>query len=201
VTGSQSEEDKLEDLEPGIINYLHEEEQVTFSSPPKADGYSEYSTKILQGIAAAYGITYEMLTMDYGNVNFTSGRMAKIDVSPRFRKWQYNMIVPMVCVPVWNWFMSAVILSGQSTTFIPCEANNWTAPRVQQLDPVKETNARVLQIQAGLSTLSECIREDGRDPEEFFEEYKNDMDKLKELGINISSISFAPVETKVNENA
>ena len=201
VTGSQSDEDKLEDLEPGIINYLHEEEQVTFSSPPKADGYSEYSTKILQGIAAAYGITYEMLTMDYGNVNFTSGRMAKIDISPRFRKWQYNMIVPMVCVPVWNWFMSAVIMSGQSTTFISCEANNWTAPRVQQLDPVKETNARVLQIQAGLSTLSECIREDGRDPEEFFEEYKNDMDKIKELGINLSSISFAPVETKVNENA
>lgn len=182
--------DELEHLEPGIIEYLGAEEKIEFNNPPKADGYGEYSTKILQGIAAAYGITYEMLTMDYSNVNFTSGRMAKIDITPRFRKWQYNMIVPQVCVPVWGWFMEACLISGKTSTFIECNSTDWTAPRVQQLDPVKETNATVLQLQAGLTTLSEVIRERGRDTDEFFEEYKSDMDKLKEMGINISSINL-----------
>lgn len=186
--GNEQDQDDIERLEPGIVEYLKDNEKIEFSNPPKADGYSEYSKKILQGIAAGYGITYEMLTMDYSNVNFTSGRMAKIDVTPRFRKWQYNMIVPQVCVPIWRWFMDAVIMSGQYSIFIPCNATDWTAPRVQQLDPVKETTARIAQIQAGLTTWSECIREDGRDPGEFFEEYKNDKDIMDSLGLSFSSI-------------
>lgn len=186
----------LEAIEPGIIEYLNEGETINFSNPPKADGYAEYSQKILQGIAAAYEITYEMLTMDYGNVNFTSGRMAKIDVSGRFRRLQYNLIVPQVCVPIWRWFMDSLIMTGLSGVFVDCDASDWTAPRVQQLDPVKETNARVLQLQAGLTTWREVVREDGRDPDEFLQEIVEERKVLKENGINFSSIIIAPEENQ-----
>lgn len=201
VTGKETVgKDKIESIEPGIIQYLNEGEEITFSNPPKADGYSEYSVKILQGIAVSYGITYEMLTGDYSNVNFTSGRMAKIDVTPRFRMLQYNMIIPQVCVPVWNWFMDAVVMAGLSNTRVECNATDWTAPKVQQLDPVKETNARVLSLQAGLTTLSECVREDGRDPEEFFQELRSERQKLAEMGINLSSILLAPDNSENTDN-
>lgn len=190
--------EEVETLEPGIIEYLNEGETITFSNPPKADGYDEYSKKILQGVAAAYGITYEMLTMDYSNVNFTSGRMAKIDISNRFRKLQYNMFVPQVCVPVWEWFTDAAIMAGLTRLRIECNAMDWTAPRVQQLDPVKETNARVLQLQAGLTTWSEVVREDGRDPEEFLQEYSDDVEKLKQAGVNFSSIILQPEQIITN---
>lgn len=192
--------DPLERLEPGIIEHLKAGETVTFGNPPPAEGYSEYTKKILQGIAAAYGITYEMLTMDYSNVNFSSGRMAKIDISGNFRNLQYNLLVPQLCVPVWDWFMQAAIMSGQTTTKITCSCTDWTAPRVQQLDPNKETNARVLQIQAGLTTISECLREDGRDPEEFFEEYKQDIERLNALGITLSSIVLPPIIEETQQN-
>lgn len=195
--------DPLERLEPGIIEHLKAGETVTFGNPPPAEGYSEYSKKILQGIAAAYGITYEMLTMDYSNVNFSSGRMAKIDISKNFRKLQYNMLVPQLCVPIWDWFMSAAIMAGVTSTRVQCSCSDWTAPRVQQLDPTKETAARVLQIQAGLTTISECLREDGRDPEEFFEEYAQDVERLNNLGISVSSIVLpteVPEEPTQNNN-
>lgn len=191
--------EKIEALEPGIIQYLRENEEITFANPPTADGYSEYSKKILQGIAASYGITYEMLTMDYSNVNFSSGRMAKIDVSGNFKKWQYNMIVPQFCAPLWIWFMDACIMSGLLLRRVECSATDWTAPRVQQLDPVKETNARISAISAGLTTWSETIREDGRDPEEFLEEYKNDMANLKAAGVNFSSVMMSPDQNN-NQN-
>lgn len=205
VSGDETtplDDDPLQRLEPGIIEYLKAGETVTFGNPPPAEGYSEYSKKILQGIAAAYGITYEMLTMDYSNVNFSSGRMAKIDISGVFRNLQYNMLVPQMCVPVWDWFMQAAIMAGLTTTKIVCSCTDWTAPRVQQLDPTKETSARVLQIQAGLTTISECLREDGRDPEEFFEEYKQDMQRLKDLGITVSSIVLPQIiEDSQNNNS
>lgn len=201
VSGEEDSQntDPLERLEPGIIEHLKAGETVTFGNPPAAEGYSEYSKKILQGIAAAYGITYEMLTMDYSNVNFSSGRMAKIDISRSFRNLQYNMIVPQLCVPVWDWFMSAAMMAGLTSSKILCSASDWTAPRVQQLDPTKETAARVLQIQAGLTTLSEILREDGRDPDDVFEEYAADKAKLEALGINISSIILPQEQPEQNQ--
>ena len=198
VAGSEMPVDpnnRIEKLEPGLIDYLGTGETIEFANPPTVGDYDQYSTRILQGIAAAYGITYEMLTMDYSRVNFTSGRMAKIDVTNNFRSWQYNMIVPQLCNPIWEWFIDACLMAGALGERIMAD---WTAPRVQQLDPVKETNARVLSIKAGLNTLSEIIREDGREPEEFFEEYKQDIERLNALGITLSSIVLAPDSTENN---
>ncbi len=174
-------------LEPGVIEYLQPDEEITFASPPMPAGgdYDTYSLRTLQGIAAAYGITYEMLTMDYSRVNFTSGRMAKIDVSQNFKSWQYHMMVPMLCAPVWEWFVEACIAVGLLDRYIPAD---WTAPRVQQLDPVKETAAMTEKIRAGLATLSETIRELGREPEEFFAEYAQDIERLKKHGISVNTL-------------
>jgi lambda family phage portal protein len=186
VTGSDGKDiEEVERLEPGVVEYLDSGETVEFSNPPAVSEYDSYSLNILRGIAAAYGITYEMLTMDYSRVNFTSGRMAKIDVTANFKNWQYNMLVPQLCAPVWQWFVDACITAGILSQ--PIRAD-WTAPRVQQLDPVKETDAQVTKIKAGLATISETIRETGREPEELFEEYKQDADMLKKLGLTVDSI-------------
>lgn len=176
----------IERLQPGIIQHLSGAESVEFANPPSVTDYDAYAGRILQGIAASYGITYEMLTMDYSKVNFTSGRMAKIDVTNNFKSWQYNMIVPQICGPVWNWFISACMIAGKLTAYIPAD---WTAPRIQQLDPVRETDAQVKRIQSGLATVSETLRENGREPEEFFKEYKQDIDRLAKLGITIDSVN------------
>ncbi len=188
----ETDDDPRENLEPGIIDRLANGESVEFANPPSVADYDPYSARILQGVASAYGITYEMLTMDYSRVNFTSGRMAKIDVTQNFRSWQYNMIVPQLCAPVWDWFMQASIVAGVLDKYTPAE---WTAPRVQQLDPVKETEAQIKRIQGGLATVSETLRETGREPEEFFEEYAQDIERLKAKGIQINSIMLTPVNS------
>ena len=187
VLGSEdTDTEPYEALEPGIIEHLSDVEKVEFANPPAVGDYDPYSSRILQGIAAAYGITYEMLTMDYSRVNFTSGRMAKIDVTANFRSWQYNMIVPQLCAPVWNWFLKACLIAGKITK--PIRAD-WTAPRVQQLDPTKETDAQVKRIKSGLATISEVIREMGREPDEFFKEYQQDVQRLREMGITVDSLN------------
>lgn len=185
-------EDLYERLEPGIVRHMEPNETITFGNPPAAEGYDAYSKRILQGIAAGYTITYESLTTDYSNVNFTSGRMAKIDVAGNIKNLQYNMLVPQMCVSVWDWFIDAAIMVGLTSARVTCSATDWTAPRVQLLDPTKETNAMVLQIQSGIKTLSEILRESGEDPDEHFEEIRTEREKLKELGINVSSIQLAP---------
>ena len=175
----------LENIESGTIEYINYGEEIIFPENPSVSDYDNYSTRILQGIAAAYGITYEMLTMDYSRVNFTSGRMAKIDVTANFRSWQYNMMVPQFCTPVWKWFIEACMIAGKIVDTVKAD---WTATRIQQIDPAKETNANITRIKGGLATLSETIRETGREPEEFFEEYKQDVERVKGLGLTLESI-------------
>jgi capsid protein len=179
-----------------MIDYLNNGETVEFANPPSNSDYDSYSTRILQGIASAYGITYEMLTMDYSRVNFTSGRMAKIDVTANFKSWQYNMIVPQLCAPAWQWFMDACLIAGKIME--PIKAD-WTAPRVQQLDPVKETNAQIMKMKAGLATWSETIREIGREPEEFFEELQQDIARFKKAGLNYGEMIVSVNKNTENE--
>ncbi len=196
VLGSEdSSSDPIEDLEPGIIEHLGSAESVEFANPPSVTDYDPYATRILQGVAAAYGITYEMLTMDYSRVNFTSGRMAKIDVTNNFKSWQYNMVIPQICNPVWDWFIKACLISGKIRRIIKA---SWTPPRIQQIDPGRETDAQIKAIQGGLTTHSEVLREMGWEPEEFYEEYKQDVERCKELGITISSIMPSNYEQEEN---
>ena len=201
IVGSEmpsEKEDELERLEPGIIERLGTGETVEFGNPPVVGDFDNYTLRILQSIAASYGITYEMLTMDYSRVNFTSGRMAKIDVSANFKSWQYNMMVPQFCAPVWDWFMDACLISGALPQRIETD---WTAPRVQQLDPVKETNALIMQRSAGMTTLSEIIRENGRDPDELFREIKEENDLLAELGIVLKPFIVNEVSNSNHQNS
>lgn len=190
VLGSEDKNtDPIENLEPGIIEHLSPEESMEFANPPSVSDYDAYAGRILQGIAAAYGITYEMLTMDYSKVNFTSGRMAKIDVTNNFKSWQYNLMVPQFCAPVWQWFINAGLVSGKLTSPILAD---WTAPRIQQLDPVKEITAQSTAVKNGFATISEIIRETGREPGEFFAEYAQDIERLKKMGITLASIIPTP---------
>ena len=189
----------IEKLQPGIVEHLGSAESVEFANPPSVSDYDAYAGRILQGVAASYGITYEMLTMDYSKVNFTSGRMAKIDVTANFKSWQYNMVVPQICTPVWDWFVKACIITGKISAYIPAD---WTAPRIQQIDPVRETDAQVKRIKSGLATPSETIREMGREPEEFFKEYKQDIDRLAAMGIAIDCVNppMAPAKQSSDTN-
>ena len=53
------------------------------------------------------------------------------------------------------------------------------------------------RIQAGLATISETLREMGREPEEFFREYRQDLDRLRTEGIKVNSV-ILPEESGTN---
>jgi lambda family phage portal protein len=192
----EEEQKPLEFVVPGTVEYLNMGETVQFPDSPNISDYDNYSTRILQGIASAYGITYEMLTMDYSRVNFTSGRMAKIDVTSNFRSWQYNMIVPQLCAPVWKWFIEACMITGK---MIEPVKTDWTAPRIQQLDPVKETNAQIMRIKAGLATPGEIIREMGREPDELIEELKQNKESYEKAGLFVDSFTYSSGNNSTKE--
>jgi lambda family phage portal protein len=178
---STNEADLLERLEPGVIEHLPPGKTISFASPPTTQNYDGFSRKVLQGVAAGFGITYEVLTGDLSNVNFTSYRVGFNEMTRQVEEWQYNMLIPMLCEEVFKWFLLGETLSnGLKTDDIYCD---WTPPRRQMIDPKKETDAMIAQIRSGLTSWQQVVRENGFEPDQILEELKEDMDKFKLNGL------------------
>jgi lambda family phage portal protein len=175
--------DKLGRVEPGIIEYLSPGQQVSFATPPAAEGYSEYSAKILQSVAAGFETTYEILTGDLSNVNFSSGRMGWLEFHRSVEDWQENMMIPQFCNKVWSWFMLGMELKGLVGSYVPA---TWTAPRREMIDPVKETDGMNKAVSNGFQSWSETVRQQGYSPDEVLAEISDERKKFAELGIKLA---------------
>lgn len=148
-------------LEPGILEHLGPGEEITFATPPNVTGYQEYVTAILHKIAAGLEIPYSVLTGDYSLVNFSSGRMGWLEFQRVIEQWRWNIFIPMFMEPIKSWFEEIAKLTGARLSDLDYE---WTAPRREMIDPMKEISATLLQVKAGLITMQEAIKELGYDP-------------------------------------
>jgi lambda family phage portal protein len=182
--GAKKAAEKAERIEPGMIEYLRPGETISFGTPPGVPEYSTFAKNVLLGISAAWDITYEALTGDLSGSNFSSNRMGWLEMARNVSDWQYQLMIPSFCDPVFDWFMEAATIGMLTKPGAVCV---WTAPRREMFDPKKELEAIIIQIQAGLSSWSEAAREMGWDPEELLELIKSDQELMDKMGLQFTS--------------
>jgi lambda family phage portal protein len=185
----QDQIEHLERVEPGMIERLAPGESVTFGSPPPAEGYSDYTRKVQQGMSAGAGISYESMTGDLTGVNFSSGRMGWIEAHKQAEDWQWNVFIPTFCEGVWAWFNDALQATGKTNKFI---ATEWTPQGRTMIDPVKETKGIMQGIAGGLSSWSEAVRQLGYDPDTLLAQMQEDKAKLESAGIYLDWMPEPP---------
>ena len=153
---------------------------LTVIEPKAAPGYVEYVKQQLHIVAAGMGITYEMLTGDVREVNFSSARVALLEFRRCAEQLQWHVIIPKLCDPLWRAFIDAAYLGGQ----IPRKdyARDWSTPKWSYVNPVQDVAADLDEISGGLSSFSEKLRQRGYKPDMVFAELKSDMDRLKKDG-------------------
>jgi lambda family phage portal protein len=180
--------ERLEQVQPGIIEHLPPGKQVSFASPPQSASFADYSRQVLSGISQGVGLTYEMLTGDLSNVSFTSGRMGWLEFAKNVYKWQ-QLIENSFCIPVWEWFIQALELSpmvegeefrDEDGDFI---AASWTYPRREMIDPVAETKALNEQVRAGFISYYDAVKMLGGDPEKILAEQKRHAQEIDAAGL------------------
>lgn len=189
-SGSSSQEDQLERLEPGVIEHLPPGKQIQFAQPPTTQNYETYSRSVLRGIAAGMDVTYEAMTGDLSNVNFSSGRMGWLEMQRQILDWQWNMIIPQLCEGVWDWFVEGLQM-GQGINAADADVT-WTPPRREMIDPVKETQAINQQVRSGFMDWEEAVREQGYEPEEQLQRIAEWQKKLDTMGVKLDSDARNP---------
>lgn len=188
--------DLLEKLDSGTIEHLPPGFDIRFSDPPQSDTYPDFVRTELRSIASGLGITYEELTQDYSNVNFSSGRMGFLSFQRNIKRWQNEIMVTQALNKIFDWFVDSIQFApgAQNYNINPDKIKvSWTTPAREMIDPSKEVPANQKAVLGGFKTLSEVIRSMGYNPDEVFDERAEELKKLKELGIVTDTV---PMEKK-----
>ena len=154
-------------LAPGLIQQIGEGDEVTFANPPDVTGYDDFGKIHLRRIAMGLGLTYEELTGDLSNVNFSSARLGRIAMGQNVEAWQWTMMIPRVCQPLGQWFLrSWVYEDPRMLQRLKSARIEWSPPPPVIADPKGETAVAVQRIEAGLSSRRREIRNLGYDAED-----------------------------------
>lgn len=172
----------LEALEAGLIQYLNDDEDIVFGTPPSVDGVLDYSQITLRSIAVGLGIDYAALTGDHQE-NFAGGRIGHLRHQRTMDGWFVKLLLPGLD-QLGEWLMSAMSMMGED---IEGAAINWSPPIREMYDPVKETAAAEKAIQAGLTSRPEEQRRRGFDPETLDAEIAESNQRADEASIVFTS--------------
>ena len=184
----------LAGMEPGTLQILEPGEDIKFSAPADVgSSYAEFMRQQFRAVAAAMGITYEMLTGDLTQVNYSSIRAGLLEFRRRCEALQHGVIVHQLCRPIWRAWMDQAVLEGaidlpgyrkDRRTY---QAAKWIPQGWSWVDPQKEFNAMKLAIRAGLMSRSEAISGNGYDAEDVDREIAGDNARADALGLVFDS--------------
>jgi lambda family phage portal protein len=191
----------LAGLEPGTMQMLEPGEDVKFSQPADVGGsYAEFLRMQFRAVAAAMGVTYEQLTGDLTQVNYSSIRAGLLEFRRRVEALQHGVIVHQLCRPIWQAWMDQAVLEGALTlpgyglgttqakadrrSYLACK---WIPQGWQWVDPLKEADAMKAAIRSGLMSRSEAISANGYDAEDVDREIAADNARADDLGLVFDS--------------
>jgi lambda family phage portal protein len=170
--------EELPELEPGTVYALKNGRRIEFSEPPNVTP-NEFVRETLRDIAAGIGITYESLTQDLSQVNFSSARMGANEMLRNVDQWQWQMLIPLLCEKVGQAFINTALQSGMSANRVRFE---WTPPAKTLVDPTREIPAIIKSVRAGLMSYQEALRAQGMNPDKVMKEIAESnamLDKFK----------------------
>jgi lambda family phage portal protein len=197
VTNDDGEQEYIEEMENAIIEYLNPDEDITIASNPRPGGtFPPMVRLLLCMLAATTGIPYEILSMDYQQLNYSTSRTSRNDflhalkpvVARHIRQWCQPASVPFFDYAVLS---GKLDLPGYFTNPHMYRRSEWQGPGMESIDPLRESKAWIDSTKSNLRSPQEAIRARGKDPEEVLREIQEFRAWEKEMGIEPMDVSKA----------
>ena len=188
----------VDTLEPGTIKELAPgEEFVGFDPTRPNDAFEPFIRMMLRGVAANLGIDFESVSRDFSQSNYSSSRLALIQVRDSYKSLQ-DFFIEDFLQPIFEDWLNIAVLNG-SLSFPDYERNpdrytkvRWRPRGWSWVDPWKETQASIEAINAGLSTLTQELAKQGLDIEEVLTERATELELARSLGLVLTDSEQAP---------
>jgi lambda family phage portal protein len=205
ATGEDTASRPIMDIEPLMVQELSPGERLEFHKPDRPNvALDPFLRYMLREVAAGTGVSYESLSRDYSQSNYSSSRLALLDDRDLYKMlqqwWIRNFRRPLHKVWLQQAALAGAIPSIQVEQYaaVPAkfEAVLFKPRGWSWIDPTKEVTAYKEAIKAGLTTLTDVIAStaDGRDIEDVIQTRKRELELLDEAEIESDCTVPEPVE-------
>lgn len=170
--------------EPGEWTILPEGAEVQETNPQYPSGeYAPFMKQTLRSMAAGFGVQYNNLATDLEGVNFSSIRQGTLDEREHWKDLQEWLIEQLMHTVFEAWLPRALLSGSIKVKGVPLRPEwidrysrvSWQGRRWQWIDPRADVNSAVDAKNNGLTSPSQIIREQGRDPQTTWAESARDV--------------------------
>jgi lambda family phage portal protein len=184
------------------VNFLAPGDKAEFLNPRHPNSvFEQFERTALRNVASASGLSYEQLSMDWSQSNYSSARAALLEVW-RGLTARRQYFARTFMQPIYAAWLEEAIDKGQVRA--PATARpfrealgawtraKWIGPARGWVDPVKESTAAALRMAHGLSTLEDECAEQGKDYQEVLLQLAREKREKEKLGLVFEKVANDP---------
>jgi lambda family phage portal protein len=179
ATGSTQ---RQESLEPGMIVYGRDGEEIRFNSPQASGEFEAYKRNFDRDIAAGVMMPYEILSGDLSTVNYSSYRGGLLSFRDYIEDMQWNVFIPKHCDWIFDRWLEVAVLAGQLPADVELSIQ-WQPPAFDLLDRGEEAKADREMVRTGSMTWPEMVMRQGQNPEDVLATIKTWNKKFDDAGV------------------
>jgi lambda family phage portal protein len=194
-------------MEPGMIEHLAPGEEFNGFAPNRPNtGADPFLRMMLRKTAAGVDVSYESLSRDYSQSNYSSSRLALLDDRDTWRHLQ-AWFIRSLRDPLYREWLGLAVLGGAIRSIgaqdfllrreyyeqVRFKPRGWS-----WVDPTKEVEAYKQAVLCGFATVSDVIAATGggADLEDVLNARRRELDLMQSLDLSFESEPAAPVPDK-----
>lgn len=160
---------ELGGLEPGALRILPIGTDIKFPAMPDMADAPALLQHMQRDICCGCGVPFELATGNLSTVNYSSAKVGMEAYKRRCKALRASILIPHLFLPIWRRWVMLEVLSGRlhapdfDSNPEPYFAVSFLFSDWAALDPLKDVQADIAALQAGLRSRAEIIAARGRD--------------------------------------
>ena len=185
----------ITEAEAGVFENIGDLDFQEFNPNYPHEQFPHFKKAGLRRVASGLGAQYETIANDREGVNYTSIRHGTLEDRENWKIIQEFLINSFIRPDREAWLQSALVsrsikigtmpLSRTYEDYLPCR---YQPRRWPWVDPAKDMKAYETEYGLNAISISQIIREKGRDPDEVFTEIAEENAKMLALGITSEDV-------------
>lgn len=161
--------------------------------------FGEFSKSMLQGIATGLNVSYHGLTGDLSSANYSSLRQGALDERDGWQETQ-RILIEHLLQPIFAEWLDMAVLAGvleiaprdlAQASFPLWEPRGW-----DWVDPLKDTKADIMAIEAGLDTRTRVLAGRGLNFEDVVKQLSEEKKLAEAFGVDLSTVKNPEVASQ-----
>lgn len=198
ISGTKTYSGKM--LTPGMITELNAGDEIQVVDPKgSSDDATAHLKMQLRLMGAGQGLSYEAVSRDMSETNYSSARQASIEDELTFAE-EIELLQENVMSEIYETFVISVFLSGLISIHDfwsnkqEYMNHEWVASPKKWIDPLKEANANRIALETGQKSFKQIAAEGGRDWKEQIDDMAEAFQYAREKGVWLGGELFEPKE-------